>query len=139
MPPKGGIFLRHSGAGRNDGQKSGRRAQSGRGPAPVPGQIQLRMAPNAGTIPFFDSEDSRSMTQTAATLAFVFPGQGSQSVGMLAELAAAHPEVKATFDEASQGAGADLWALSQQGPEEDLNRTENTQPALLAASVAVWR
>jgi [acyl-carrier-protein] S-malonyltransferase len=79
------------------------------------------------------------MTQTAATLAFVFPGQGSQSVGMLAELAAAHPEVKATFDEASQGAGADLWALSQQGPEEGLNRTENTQPALLAASVAVWR
>lgn len=79
------------------------------------------------------------MTQTAATLAFVFPGQGSQSVGMLAELAAAHAEVKATFDEASQGAGVDLWTLSQQGPEEDLNRTENTQPALLAASVAVWR
>ncbi|GAB3791304.1 ACP S-malonyltransferase [Dyella agri] len=75
----------------------------------------------------------------AATLAFVFPGQGSQSVGMLAELAAAHAEVKATFDEASQGAGVDLWALSQQGPEEQLNRTENTQPALLAASVAVWR
>jgi [acyl-carrier-protein] S-malonyltransferase len=97
------------------------------------------MAANAGTIPFFVSEHPRSMTQTAATLAFVFPGQGSQSVGMLAELATAHPEVKATFDEASQGAGVDLWALSQQGPEEDLNRTENTQPALLAASVAVWR
>ena len=79
------------------------------------------------------------MTQTATSLAFVFPGQGSQSVGMLAELAAAHPEVKATFDEAAQGAGVDLWALSQQGPEEGLNRTENTQPALLAASVAVWR
>ena len=63
------------------------------------------------------------MTDTAATLAFVFPGQGSQSVGMLAELAAAHAQVKATFDEASQGAGVDLWALSQQGPEEDLNRT----------------
>jgi [acyl-carrier-protein] S-malonyltransferase len=75
----------------------------------------------------------------AATLAFVFPGQGSQSVGMLAELAAAHAEVRAAFDEASQGAGVDLWALSQQGPEEQLNRTENTQPALLAASVAVWR
>jgi [acyl-carrier-protein] S-malonyltransferase len=58
---------------------------------------------------------------------------------MLAELAAAHAEVKATFDEASQGAGVDLWALSQQGPEERLNSTENTQPALLAASVAVWR
>jgi [acyl-carrier-protein] S-malonyltransferase len=71
--------------------------------------------------------------------AFVFPGQGSQSVGMLAELAAAHSEVRATFDEASQGAGVDLWSLSAQGPEDQLNRTENTQPALLAASVAVWR
>ena len=79
------------------------------------------------------------MTQSSSSLAFVFPGQGSQSVGMLAELAAVHAEVKATFDEASQGAGIDLWALSQQGPEDQLNRTENTQPALLAASVAVWR
>ena len=79
------------------------------------------------------------MTQNAASLAFVFPGQGSQSVGMLADLAAAHAEVKTTFDEASQGAGVDLWTLSQQGPEDQLNRTENTQPALLAASVAVWR
>ncbi|MBE1161260.1 ACP S-malonyltransferase [Dyella acidiphila] len=76
---------------------------------------------------------------SSASLAFVFPGQGSQSVGMLAELAAAHAEVKAAFDEASQGAGVDLWAISQQGPEDQLNRTENTQPALLAASVAVWR
>jgi [acyl-carrier-protein] S-malonyltransferase len=76
---------------------------------------------------------------SSASLAFVFPGQGSQSVGMLAELGAAHADVKATFDEASQGAGVDLWALSQQGPEEQLNRTENTQPALLAGSVAVWR
>ncbi|GFZ99078.1 ACP S-malonyltransferase [Dyella caseinilytica] len=76
---------------------------------------------------------------SSASLAFVFPGQGSQSVGMLADLAAAHGEVKATFDEASQGAGVDLWTLSQQGPEDQLNRTENTQPALLAASVAVWR
>ncbi len=58
---------------------------------------------------------------------------------MLAELAAAHAEVQATFEEASQGAGIDLWTLSQQGPEDQLNRTENTQPALLAASVAVWR
>ena len=76
---------------------------------------------------------------SSASLAFVFPGQGSQSVGMLADLATAHSDVKATFDEASQGAGVDLWALSQQGPEDQLNRTENTQPALLAASVAVWR
>ena len=79
------------------------------------------------------------MTAPRSNLAFVFPGQGSQSVGMLAELAAAHGEVKAAFDEASQGAGVDLWALSQQGPEDQLNCTENTQPALLAASVAAWR
>ena len=74
-----------------------------------------------------------------ANLAFVFPGQGSQSVGMLADLAAIHPEVQQTFSEASTGAGLDLWGLSQNGPEEKLNQTENTQPALLAASVAVWR
>lgn len=72
-------------------------------------------------------------------LAFAFPGQGSQTVGMLAELAAAHTEVRACFDEASQAAGIDLWALSQNGPEQELNCTQNTQPALLAASVAVWR
>jgi [acyl-carrier-protein] S-malonyltransferase len=73
------------------------------------------------------------------SLAFVFPGQGSQSLGMLAELAATHPQVRETFEEASAGCGLDLWALSQQGPEEQLNQTEFTQPALLAASVAVWR
>ena len=72
-------------------------------------------------------------------VALVFPGQGSQSVGMLAELSELHPSVKATFEEASDGAGVDLWALSQGGPEEMLNRTEYTQPALLAAGVAVWR
>jgi [acyl-carrier-protein] S-malonyltransferase len=58
---------------------------------------------------------------------------------MLAELSALHPSVKATFEEASDGAGVDLWALSQAGPEERLNRTEYTQPALLAAGIAVWR
>jgi [acyl-carrier-protein] S-malonyltransferase len=79
------------------------------------------------------------MTASSASLAFVFPGQGSQSVGMVAELAAVHPEVRETFDEASEGAGIDLWELSQNGPEDRLNSTENTQPALLAASVAVWR
>jgi [acyl-carrier-protein] S-malonyltransferase len=73
------------------------------------------------------------------SLAFVFPGQGSQSVGMLAELSELHPQVKDAFREASDGAGVDLWALSQGGPEEMLNRTEYTQPALLAAGVAVWR
>lgn len=72
-------------------------------------------------------------------IAFVFPGQGSQSLGMLADLAAAFPQVRETFDEASSGAGVDLWSLSQQGPEEQLNQTEFTQPALLAAGVAVWR
>ncbi len=71
--------------------------------------------------------------------AFVFPGQGSQSVGMLAELAAVFPQVQATFEEASEALGQDLWALSQHGPEETLNQTENTQPALLAAGIAVWR
>ena len=76
---------------------------------------------------------------TASQLAFVFPGQGSQSVGMLAELSELHPIVSETFTEASEGAGVDLWALSQGGPEEMLNRTEYTQPALLAAGVAVWR
>ena len=82
------------------------------------------------------------MTQTQPStpqLAFVFPGQGSQSIGMLAELSEMHPLVRDTFAEASEGAGIDLWALSQGGPEEMLNRTEYTQPALLAAGVAVWR
>lgn len=74
-----------------------------------------------------------------ASLAFIFPGQGSQSVGMLAELASANDTIRATFDEASAGAGVDLWTLSQDGPEDQLNQTEFTQPALLAASVAVWR
>lgn len=60
-------------------------------------------------------------------------------MGMLAELAALHPVVEETFREASDGAGVDLWSLSQAGPEEMLNRTEYTQPALLAAGVAVWR
>lgn len=72
-------------------------------------------------------------------LAFVFPGQGSQSLGMLAELAGQHTLIRETFAEASEGAGIDLWAISQDGPEEQLNRTEFTQPALLAAGVAVWR
>jgi len=73
------------------------------------------------------------------TLAFVFPGQGSQSVGMLAELGAAEPVVRATFAEASDVLGYDLWALCQDGPEADLGATERTQPAMLAAGVATWR
>lgn len=70
---------------------------------------------------------------------FVFPGQGSQSVGMLRELSEAFPEVVATYDEASNILGYDLWRLVQNGSEEDLNRTERTQPAMLAAGVAIWR
>ncbi len=78
------------------------------------------------------------MTAPASQLAFVFPGQGSQSVGMLAD-SAARPEVRATFAEAGEALGFDLWALIQDGPEAELNQTRNTQPAMLAASVALWR
>jgi len=73
------------------------------------------------------------------TFAVVFPGQGSQSLGMLAELAAAQPVVVETFAEASEQLGEDLWALAQGGPEARLNRTDRTQPVMLAAGVAVWR
>ena len=69
----------------------------------------------------------------------VFPGQGSQSVGMLKELAAAFAEVEQTFAEASEALGEDLWAIVQDGPAEKLNSTEITQPAMLAAGIAVWR
>ncbi|MDR0806307.1 MAG: ACP S-malonyltransferase [Enterobacteriaceae bacterium] len=71
--------------------------------------------------------------------AIVFPGQGSQSVGMLAALAAEFPVVQETFAQASDALGYDLWHLVQQGPESELNKTWQTQPALLAASVAIWR
>ncbi|HCA65110.1 MAG TPA: [acyl-carrier-protein] S-malonyltransferase [Pseudomonas sp.] len=75
----------------------------------------------------------------SASLAFVFPGQGSQSLGMLAELGAQQYVIIDTFAEASAALGYDLWALTQQGPEEQLNQTDKTQPAILAASVALWR
>lgn len=71
--------------------------------------------------------------------AMVFPGQGSQSLGLLADLAAQFPIVEATFSEASSVLGYDLWQLVQQGPVEELNKTWQTQPALLTASVAIWR
>ena len=71
--------------------------------------------------------------------AMVFPGQGSQSLGMLADLATQFPIVEETFSEASSVLGYDLWQLVQQGPAEELNKTWQTQPALLTASVAIWR
>ncbi|MGH1430861.1 MAG: ACP S-malonyltransferase [Neptuniibacter sp.] len=73
------------------------------------------------------------------SLAFVFPGQGSQQMGMLSELAETHPVIKNTFSEASEVLGYDLWDLIQNGPVEDLNQTDKTQPALLTAGVALWR
>ena len=71
--------------------------------------------------------------------AMVFPGQGSQTVGMLAELAGDYPIVQETFKQASETLGYDLWQLVQEGPTEELNKTWQTQPALLTASVAVYR
>ena len=74
-----------------------------------------------------------------ANLAFVFPGQGSQSLAMLAEHGAQQPLIIDTFAEASAALGYDLWSLCQQGPVELLNQTDKTQPAILAASIALWR
>jgi [acyl-carrier-protein] S-malonyltransferase len=73
------------------------------------------------------------------SFAFVFPGQGSQSIGMLGALAQSDPVVRGTFDEASAVLGYDLWNLIQEGPKERLDSTECTQPAMLAAGVATWR
>ncbi|MGV6817269.1 MAG: ACP S-malonyltransferase [Thiotrichales bacterium] len=73
------------------------------------------------------------------SFAVVFPGQGSQSVGMLSGLADTHPIVRQTFEEASDILSLDLWKLSQEGPESGLNATENTQPIMLAAGIAVCR
>ena len=70
--------------------------------------------------------------------AIVFPGQGSQSVGMIADLAVLHPEVINIFSQASEVLGYDLWDLVQNGPADKLNQTVYTQPALLVASIAVW-
>jgi len=69
----------------------------------------------------------------------IFPGQGSQAVGMLAELATQEPDLRLTFDEASDVLGYDIWRVTQEGPEERLNSTDVTQPALLTAGVAVYR
>ena len=72
-------------------------------------------------------------------VAFIFPGQGSQAVGMLADYGESFAVVKETFAEASDVLGYDLWTMVQDGPQEKLNMTEITQPALLTSSVAVWR
>jgi [acyl-carrier-protein] S-malonyltransferase len=71
--------------------------------------------------------------------AFIFPGQGSQSVGMMAGLSETHPDIRKTFDEASDALGFNLWELVSDGPKEKLNSTEFTQPAMLVAGVASWR
>lgn len=71
--------------------------------------------------------------------ALVFPGQGSQSVGMLSELATVHAQIKDTFQEASDALGYDLWQLIQTGPEDELGKTHITQPAMLTGGVAIWR
>lgn len=78
------------------------------------------------------------MSDQRYNLAFVFPGQGSQSVGMLSRLGAGYPIVKQVFAEASDVLGFDLWQMVEEGPLEALNETQNTQPAMLAAGVAVW-
>lgn len=72
-----------------------------------------------------------------ARIAVIFPGQGSQALGMTAELSELYPQIKETFAEASQALGEDLWAICQD--EALLNQTQYTQPALLAASIAIWR
>lgn len=73
------------------------------------------------------------------SLGFVFPGQGSQTVGMLGEMAERHEVVRATFEEAGAVLGLDMWHLLAEGPQERLNQTEITQPVLLTASTALWR
>lgn len=71
--------------------------------------------------------------------AFVFPGQGSQAVGMLSDLASKYASITDSFAEASEALGFDLWSLIQNGPTAELNKTSITQPAVLTASVAIWR
>lgn len=79
------------------------------------------------------------MNEQHYSLAFVFPGQGSQSIGMLSKLGESYPVVKQTFAQASDVLGFDLWQMVEQGSLEALNETHNTQPAMLAAGVAVWK
>ncbi|MBA2409143.1 MAG: ACP S-malonyltransferase [Gammaproteobacteria bacterium] len=85
------------------------------------------------------SQDSKTRTADTPLLGGVFPGQGAQSIGMLNALAQAYPMVRETFGEASDSLSFDLWSLVTDGPESELNRTQNTQPVMLAAGVSVWR
>jgi [acyl-carrier-protein] S-malonyltransferase len=80
-----------------------------------------------------------SVENTNPALAMIFPGQGSQSIGMLSDLADVYPQVGETFEEASDILGYDLWELVEQGPADELNQTDKTQPAMLAAGIAVVR
>jgi [acyl-carrier-protein] S-malonyltransferase len=77
--------------------------------------------------------------EASMALGFVFPGQGSQSVGMLGDLAERYPQIRASFEEAGEAIARPLWRIVAEGPDEELVRTEITQPALLAGSIAVWR
>ncbi|PPD50386.1 MAG: [acyl-carrier-protein] S-malonyltransferase [Methylobacter sp.] len=78
------------------------------------------------------------MSDQSTNMAFVFPGQGSQSVGMLTDLAAHYSAVKHTFARASEALGKDLWRIVTVDPDNELDQTHNTQPIMLAAGVAVW-
>lgn len=82
---------------------------------------------------------TRNEPMMSKNIAFVFPGQGSQSVGMVSEFAEQFPQIQATFEEASQVLGIDLWRVVQFGPAQTLDQTHITQPAILSASVALWR
>lgn len=73
------------------------------------------------------------------SFSIIFPGQGSQAIGMMSELAERFDSVKGLFEEGSDVLGTDLWQITQQGPIEQLNQTETTQPALLTAGVAAWQ
>src|SRR5262245_42171996 len=74
-----------------------------------------------------------------SALAFVFPGQGAQQIGLLPEIASNHAGGRSTFDEASEVLGYDVWTLVQTGTQDEINLTEKTQPILLTSSVALWR
>ena len=71
--------------------------------------------------------------------AYIYPGQGSQSIGMVTDLASSYPEVKLTFEHGSEILQQNLWKIVDEGPDEELNRTENTQPIMLCASIAIWK